>query len=73
MPTYEYACENSHTWETVQRISDEPIKECSTCGAPAKRLISASSFQLSGGGWGADLYGSSPPVTKPSGGSGEGA
>lgn len=73
MPTYEYACEDSHTWETVQRISDEPVKTCPECGAPAKRLISATGFRLAGGGWGADLYGSSPPVTKPSGGSGEGA
>jgi len=61
MPTYEYACEAcANTWETEQRITEAPLKECPKCGEPkARRLISGSRFVLKGGGWYADGYGSS--------------
>ena len=61
MPTYEYACEAcANTWETEQRITEAPLKDCPKCGEPkARRLISGSRFVLKGGGWYADGYGSS--------------
>jgi putative FmdB family regulatory protein len=61
MPTYEYQCEKcGHEFEREQRITDDPIKTCPKCKAPkAKRLISATSFVLKGGGWYSDLYSSS--------------
>ncbi|MCC6640402.1 MAG: zinc ribbon domain-containing protein [Deltaproteobacteria bacterium] len=60
MPTYEYRCEKcGHEFEREQRITEEPVKKCPSCRAPrAKRLISATSFVLKGGGWYSDLYSS---------------
>jgi len=61
MPTYEYRCEKcGHEFEREQRITEDPIKKCPSCGAlKAKRMISATSFVLKGGGWYSDLYSSS--------------
>jgi putative FmdB family regulatory protein len=67
MPTYDYICSTcGNAWELEQRIVEDAIKQCPKCGAmTAKRQISAGAgFILKGGGWYADLYGSS----KPSGG-----
>ena len=41
MPTYEYRCSNGHQFEQFQRMSEEPLKECTQCGAPAERLLSS--------------------------------
>lgn len=53
MPIYEYQCEAcSHKLEKLQKISDEPLKDCPACGAPKlTKLISAAGFRLKGGGW----------------------
>lgn len=61
MPTYEYRCDKcGHEFEREQRITDEPVKKCPGCrSARVKRLISATSFVLKGGGWYSDLYSSS--------------
>jgi len=40
MPTYEYQCPEGHHFELFQKMSDDPISECPTCGARAERLIS---------------------------------
>ena len=60
--TYEYlctACEN--VWEAEQSISESPLKVCPRCHKEtAKRQVSGGAgFILKGGGWYADLYGSS--------------
>ena len=53
MPIYEYqcaACEESH--DALQKLSDEPLVDCPTCGKPElKKRISAAGFRLTGGGW----------------------
>ncbi len=57
MPIYEYecpACDN--VFEVQQRMSDDPLKTCPDCDGAVKKLVSASSFQLKGGGWYADGY-----------------
>ena len=57
MPIYEYeckACEN--VFEVQQRMTDDPLKACPECEGEVKKLISASSFQLKGGGWYSDGY-----------------
>lgn len=53
MPIYEYQCaECGHRFEKIQKMSDEPMQDCPECGKPAlKKLVSASSFKLKGGGW----------------------
>ena len=42
MPTYEYQCDICGArFEKFQRMSDEPVRECSECGrTAARRLIS---------------------------------
>ncbi|HVU52923.1 MAG TPA: zinc ribbon domain-containing protein [Polyangia bacterium] len=61
MPIYEYACGAcGHRFEEWQKMSDAPVRTCPKCKAKkVEKLISATSFTLKGGGWYADLYGSS--------------
>ena len=56
MPTYEYECTKGHQFEEVQRITEEPLVRCKVCRAKVRRLISASTFILKGGGWYSDGY-----------------
>lgn len=53
MPIYEYRCQScGHDLEKLQRLSDDHLKDCPSCGKPdLKRLISAAGFRLKGGGW----------------------
>ncbi len=53
MPIYEYQCQScGHQMEALQKISDEPLKDCPVCHEPElSKLISAASFRLKGGGW----------------------
>jgi putative FmdB family regulatory protein len=53
MPIYEYQCQAcGHRLESLQKISEEPLKDCPACGQPAlNRLVSAAGFRLKGGGW----------------------
>lgn len=53
MPIYEYQCTNcAHKIEVLQKFSDEPLKDCPECKRQdMKKLISAASFRLKGGGW----------------------
>ncbi len=53
MPIYEYLCtECSHEHEALQKISDDPLRDCPSCGKSAlKKKISAPGFRLSGSGW----------------------
>ena len=53
MPIYEYQCQAcKHELEAIQKMSDEPLKECPECGKPElRKKISAAAFRLKGGGW----------------------
>lgn len=53
MPIYEYQCSRcEHKLEAIQKIADDPLVECPSCGHPSlRKLISAASFRLKGGGW----------------------
>ena len=53
MPIYEYQCtECGYQTEVLQKISDEPLKDCPECGKPTmKKMVSAAAFRLKGGGW----------------------
>jgi putative FmdB family regulatory protein len=63
MPIYEYECQAcAHRFEEWQKMSDKPVKVCPRCKARrVEKLISHTSFQLKGGGWGSDLYASAKP------------
>jgi putative FmdB family regulatory protein len=68
MPIYEYACNScGKTIDVLQKVSAPAPEVCSACGAQSSlsRVVSRTSFVLKGGGWYADLYGS----TKKDGGS----
>ncbi len=71
MPVYEYECSGcKKIFEIQQRIADAPLAVCPECGAPVRKMISRSSFQLKGGGWYSDGYSScSKGVGTSSGGS----
>ena len=51
MPIYEYRCENGHTFEVVQRMTDDPISSCSTCEAPVQRVFHPVAVHFKGSGF----------------------
>jgi putative FmdB family regulatory protein len=53
VPIYEYQCNKcEHKLETLQKISDKPLKKCPECGKQSlRKLVSAAAFRLSGSGW----------------------
>ncbi len=73
MPVYEYQCKAcGGQFELRQKFSDEPAKQCPTCGGEVTKLISSAAFTLKGGGWYSEGYSnkkSSDAPACPSGGS----
>ncbi len=57
MPVYEFECECGHVFEELVRM-DTKMKECPHCRKKAKKIMSACTFELKGGGWYADGYAS---------------
>ena len=53
MPIYHYRCEAcGHDLEALQKLSDEPLKHCPSCGEAAlRKQVTAASFRLKGTGW----------------------
>ncbi|MEZ5558912.1 MAG: zinc ribbon domain-containing protein [Pseudomonadales bacterium] len=53
MPIYEYQCQKcGHEFEAIQKVSDEPLRQCPACSEEAlRKKISAAGFRLKGGGW----------------------
>jgi putative FmdB family regulatory protein len=53
MPIYEYQCKScGHEMEAFQKLADDPLKECPSCGdLELTKLVSAAGFRLKGGGW----------------------
>ena len=53
MPIYEYQCQACrHELEKLQKIADEPLRDCPGCGKPElRRKVSAAGFRLKGAGW----------------------
>jgi putative FmdB family regulatory protein len=66
MPTYEYRCDNGHTFEVMQRMSDDPLAECTVCGAPVQRVFHPVAVHFKGSGFYTTDYGSKK---RPAGGS----
>jgi putative FmdB family regulatory protein len=57
MPVYEYRCENEHTFEVVQRMSDDPLSTCTVCGAPVQRVFHPVAVHFKGSGFYTTDYG----------------
>ena len=52
MPIYEYKCTKcNEQFEVMQKISADPLTECSSFGGELKKMITNTSFVLKGGGW----------------------
>lgn len=52
MPTYEYRCPNCGKFEVEQKITDDPLKTCPTCGSSVNKLISRNvGIIFKGSGW----------------------
>jgi putative FmdB family regulatory protein len=51
MPTYEYRCQNGHTFEVVQRMSDDPVETCEVCDAPVERVFHPIAVHFKGSGF----------------------
>ena len=66
MPIYEYRCENGHTFEAMQRMTDDPLTHCTECGAPVQRVFHPVAVHFKGSGFYTTDYG-----RKKSGGGGD--
>jgi putative FmdB family regulatory protein len=51
MPIYEYRCDNGHTFEVMQRMTDDPIASCQTCEAPVRRVFHPVAVHFKGSGF----------------------
>jgi putative FmdB family regulatory protein len=51
MPIYEYRCTKGHTFDIMQRFSDEALTKCQVCGAPAQRVMHAPAVHFKGSGF----------------------
>jgi putative FmdB family regulatory protein len=57
MPIYEYRCENDHTFEVLQPISDPPVEVCEVCDAPVRRVLHPVAVHFKGSGFYTTDYG----------------
>jgi putative FmdB family regulatory protein len=51
MPTYEYKCKKGHVFEVMQRMSDDALSTCETCGAPVQRVFHPIAVHFKGSGF----------------------
>jgi len=57
VPIYEYRCEKGHTFEVMQRMVDDSLTECTTCGAPVQRVFHPVAVHFKGSGFYTTDYG----------------
>lgn len=52
MPIYEYKCTKcGQQIEVMQKMTDNPLEKCESCGGKLKKMITSTSFVLKGSGW----------------------
>jgi putative FmdB family regulatory protein len=51
MPIYEYRCEKGHTFEVMQKMTDDPVSTCTTCEAPVQRVFHPVAVHFKGKGF----------------------
>jgi putative FmdB family regulatory protein len=58
VPIYEYRCPNGHRFEVFQKMTDEPVQVCSTCGAgPVEKILFPVAVHFKGSGFYSTDYG----------------
>jgi len=72
MPVYEYRCDDGHVFEVVQRMVDDPVETCETCGAPVQRVFHPVAVHFKGSGFYTTDYAKKKSVPADSSGSSEG-
>jgi putative FmdB family regulatory protein len=51
MPIYEYRCGRGHTFEVLQRMSDDPVTVCTSCDAQVQRVLHPVAVHFKGSGF----------------------
>jgi putative FmdB family regulatory protein len=51
MPIYDYRCQNGHTFEAMQSISDPVLTSCTICGATVQRVLHPPAVHFKGSGF----------------------
>jgi putative FmdB family regulatory protein len=51
MPIYEYRCERGHTFEVMQRMTDDPLERCEEHGTPVQRVFHPVAVHFKGSGF----------------------
>ena len=57
MPIYEYRCDRGHTFEVMQRMTEDPLTSCTTCDAAVQRVFHPVAVHFKGSGFYATDYG----------------
>ena len=57
MPFYEYRCEKGHTFEVMQKMTDDPVTTCQTCDAKVQRVFHPVAVHFKGSGFYTTDYG----------------
>ena len=61
MPIYEYRCERGHTFEVMQRMTDDPLEVCEEHGTPVQRVFHPVAVHFKGSGFYNTDYGKKKP------------
>jgi putative FmdB family regulatory protein len=67
MPLYEYECPRCGRFETLQKLSDSPLRTHRECGSRVRKVMSAGAFALKGSGFHVNDYRAAPVCDKPKG------
>ncbi len=70
VPTYVYKCDNDHTFEVMQSMSEDALDACEVCGAPARRQLFAPAVHFKGSGFYTTDYARKGGGSKPGNGTG---
>lgn len=58
MPIYEYQCDDCGALiEAFQKMSDDPLTECETCGGPLRKVLHPVAIHFKGSGFYTTDYG----------------
>lgn len=71
MPTYEYRCDEcEHQFEVFQKMSDDPVEECESCGSPVRRMLFPVAIHFKGSGFYTTDYARKKTLPAPNGNGG---